>query len=238
MTTAHDKNHPDSTRATKGAAARSASPRSDSHRVLVVEDERRLREMLLASLQEIGMTPTGAPNAETALRLLDQSLFAVALVDLNLPGMSGMEFCEAVHRRWPLVQLVILTGFGDIEAAKRAIRLDVVDFLTKPCGMDELETALSRARHRWVERFMAIPHNVETIEASLSHDTALSDSSSPQEETSVAAMERRLILAALERHPGNREAVAAEIGISVRKLYYRIQQYQRDGYLPPKGSSE
>jgi DNA-binding NtrC family response regulator len=203
--------------------------------VLVVEDERRLREMLLASLQEMGMTPTGAPTAEGALKLLGQGSFAVALIDLNLPGMSGMEFCEIVHRRWPAIQMVILTGFGDIEAAKRAIRLDVVDFLTKPCGMDELEVALGRARQRWIDHWMA---ELQQVEASAPHSPRVAVPSAevtpPQSVTSVEAMERQLILAALERHHGNREAAAVEVGISVRKLYYRLQQYQREGLVPPK----
>ena len=192
--------------------------RAESHRVLVVEDERRMREMLLASLHEMGMTATGAPTAEAGIKLLGGATFAVALVDLNLPGMGGLEFCEIVHRGWPALQLIILTGFGDIDAAKRAIRLDVVDFLTKPCGMDELEVALARARQRWTDRWAAVWHSA----ALAPHPVP------PPSVTSMELMERQLILAALERHQGNREAAAAEVGISVRKLYYRLQQYQRD----------
>ena len=210
------------------------SRRSDSERVLIVEDKRRLREMLHASLQEIGMTPTGAPTAESALKLLEKTNFAIALVDLNLPGMSGMEFCEIVHRRWPAVQMIILTGFGDMEAAKRAIRLDVVDFLTKPCGMDELETALGRARQRWIDQGIAEAQRVESSDAHPARSFASGDFAPPHTVASVEVMERQLILDALERHRGNREATAAEVGISVRKLYYRLQQYQRDGSLPPK----
>ena len=210
------------------------SRRSDSERVLIVEDERRLREMLHASLQEIGMTPTGVPTAESALKLLDQTNFAIALVDLNLPGMSGMEFCETVHRRWPAVQVIILTGFGDMEAAKRAIRLDVVDFLTKPCGMDELEIALGRARQRWIDHGIAETQRAESSDLHSARLFASGDPAPQHTVASVEGMERQLILDALERHRGNREATAAEVGISVRKLYYRLQQYQRDGSLPPK----
>ena len=238
MNAAHHKNHATASQAAapQGEDRQAMSPQSESHRVLVVEDERRLREMLLASLGEAGMTPTGSPTAEAALKLLGQSRFAVVLVDLNLPGMGGMDFCETVRQRWPAVQLIILTGFGDMEAAKRAIRLDVVDFLTKPCGMDELEVALARARQRWIDHWRA---DLRQIEPNASRSTGPADPASPPAvpppETAVEVMERQLILAALEHHPGNREAAAAEVGISVRKLYYRLQQYQRDGYLPPKG---
>ena len=233
MSTSHNSHHhhPARRASIANGVGKATSLQSDARRILVVEDEKRLREMLLASLHEIGMTPTGAPTAEAALRLLDQASFAVCLIDLNLPGMSGMEFCETVHRRWPGTQLVILTGFGDIESAKRAIRLDVIDFLTKPCGMDELEVALSRARQRWIDHSMAdLRAQGSTAPSVLA--TSEDDASPPV--PSIEAMERQLILAALERHPGNREAVATEVGISVRKLYYRLQQYQREGYVPPK----
>src|SRR6516164_406411 len=80
-------------------------------RVLIVEDERRLREMLIASVKECGLVGTGAPTAEAALRLLNAESFAIALVDLNLPGLGGMDFCEQLHQRWPSVQVIILTGF-------------------------------------------------------------------------------------------------------------------------------
>ena len=204
-----------------GAAAKSASRRAESQHILIVEDERRLREMLIACLHEMGMTATAAPTAEAALKLLDHSAFAVALIDLNLPGMGGMEFCEVVRHRWPSVEMIILTGFGDMNAAKRAIRLDVVDFLTKPCGMDELEIAIGRAKQRWLDRWMAGLHAPRP-----------SVPLRPQGATSVEEMERQLILAALERHHGNREAAAVEVGISVRKLYYRLRQYEGQGGLP------
>ena len=208
---------------TEGSNA--SARRAESQRVLIVEDERRLREMLLASLQEIGMVATGAPTAEASLKLLDQSTFAILIVDLNLPGMGGMELCEIVHRRWPEIQMIILTGFGDMDAARRAIRLDVVDFLTKPCGMDELEVSLARARQRWIDHWKGESH---------SHPASASPDPASTQSPSVGDMERQLILDALERHDGNREAAALEVGISVRKLYYRLQQYQQDGSVWPK----
>jgi DNA-binding NtrC family response regulator len=224
-------------------------------RVLIVEDERRLRDMLIASVKECGLVGTGAPTAEAALRLLNSESFAIALVDLNLPGLGGMDFCEQLHQRWPTVQVIILTGFGDLESAKRAIRLDVVDFLTKPCGMDELEVSLERAQRRWQERSLTMTVVTRPIEqpgpAALTHSSPRGAGHAPSAAMPVHAtptqgpppataaplsmeeMERQLIFAALERHHGNREAAAADVGISVRKLYYRLQQYQKQGFQPP-----
>jgi DNA-binding NtrC family response regulator len=203
--------------------------RATCRRVIVVEDERRLREMLIASIRIMGLEPEGAPNGESALRLLERTVYATAVVDLTLPGMGGLEFCEAVRQRWPAVQLVILTGFGNLDAAQRAIRLDVVDFLSKPCAMGDLEAALERARQRWLDRCLAVETPVQAPPAAISPDAP-----PPRPGVSMEEMERQLIFAALARHQGNRDAAAAELGISVRKLYYRLQQYHRKGIGPPQ----
>jgi len=114
-------------------------------RVLLVEDELRLREMLTRAVREMDFEITAAPSAEQAMRLLENHSFDIAIVDLNLPGMHGLTFLETTHQRWPSLQSIILTGFGDLDAARKAIRIDAVDFLTKPCPLGELELALGRA---------------------------------------------------------------------------------------------
>jgi DNA-binding NtrC family response regulator len=212
-----------------------ASPRAMSHEVLIVEDERRLREMLHASIVEMGLHPTTVASGEAALKLLSHRQVAVAVIDLHLPGMNGLELCERLHQQKPDIQMIILTGFGDLDAAKRAIRLQVVDFLTKPCRMDDLEHALSRARLRWFSRWASEtpaespkPAAAETPPVAA---PAANVSAGARSQVSVEEMERELILQALARHHGNRQAAADELRISVRKLYYRIQQYQKQGFL-------
>ena len=208
-------------------------PRSASQRVLIVEDEKRLRELLQASVIEMGLEPTIAASAEAAMKLVSQQFFALAVLDLNLPGMNGMELCERLHQQKPHIQVILLTGFGDLDAARQAIRLEVVDFLTKPCGMDDLEHALNRARLRWLDRWA--DELTADVTATVIQELTPAVSASPAAEQltqrSMEDMERELILASLARHDGNRQAAAAELGISVRKLYYRLQQYQRLGLI-------
>jgi DNA-binding NtrC family response regulator len=208
--------------------------------VLIVEDEVRLREMLTRAVQEMGFTPTAAGNAEAALRLLDGRAFDILVVDLNLPGIGGLEFLEQARARWPATQAIILTGFGDLEAAKQAIRLDVADFLTKPAPLGELEKALDRARNRRLQFGSAEaprPHlpdraaeagDEEDDEEPVAPEKAAAGGPTP----SLEEMEQRHILAVLEKNHGNRTATAAELGISLRKLYYRLGQYQKQGLIP------
>jgi len=201
-------------------------PPSEAREVLIVEDELRLREMLHRAVREMGFNPTVAATGEAALREADKRQFDIAIVDLNLPGMGGLTMLERLRDSQPDVQAIVLTGFGDLDAARAAIRLDVVDFLTKPCALGSLEESLDRARRRHFKVTDPEPH----IEPQPAQFTAPTE---PQpERLSLEELEQRHILAVLEKNDGNRTATAAELGISVRKLYYRIGQYQKQGLLP------
>ena len=209
-------------------------------RVLLVEDEPRLRAMLLRALREMGIEPAGAESAEQALRVMEQQAYPVMIIDLNLPGASGLDLLRAVRQRWPDVQAIILTGFGDLDAAREAIRLEVVDFLTKPCSLGDLETALSRTFRRAMHELPTAsepmePHSADEYDLRPkqrhSPNPAPLSTAAPEGEEglSLEDLERRTILTVLEKNGGNRAATAAQLGISIRKLYYRISQYHNRG---------
>lgn len=182
-------------------------------RVLVVEDEPRLRDLMTASLPEMGFEPASARNGEDALRMMRNDPREIVILDLQLPLMSGMEVFEKIKAEWPATQVIVLTGFGNLATARRAIQLEVVDFLTKPCHLSELEAALQRARRRYT----ATP--------------APDSSAAPElEALTLAQSEYRQIVAALRRHNGNRTVAAQELGISRRTLHYRLAEYQTLGY--------
>jgi DNA-binding NtrC family response regulator len=175
--------------------------------VLVVEDEGKMRELLCRAIGGFGFKAEGVKTGEEAMRLMDQNRRDVVVLDLNLPGMGGMDLFEEIRRRWAGTQVVILTGFGDLESAKRAIHLDVVEFLTKPAHLGELELAMDRARRR--------------IKASRG-DMMAGDTDKPEK---LADLERQHILEVLERNGRNRAATAEALGISLRTLYYRLEEY-------------
>jgi len=199
----------------------SPAPRRQA-KLLIVEDEPRMREVLLRAAESWNLLTSSARSGEEALRIMESAPNDIILLDLNLPGMSGMDCFETLRQRWPKTQVVILTGFGDLDAAKRAIHLDVVEFLTKPCHLGDLERAIDRARRR-LEPLGPEPPAPEPPK---------SPEPSPQTEpgTTLDEMERQAIMAALARNHGNRTATAAELGISLRTLYYRLSEYQRQGY--------
>src|SRR5271154_4363611 len=128
----------------------SKPPAPDEVRVLIVDDEGRLRDVLTRAIASWGFQVAGARSGEEALRLMQASKFDISILDLNLPGVSGIELFEKLRAANPEHQVIVLTGFGNLETARATIRLDVVDFLEKPCPLGELEKSLHRATQRLV----------------------------------------------------------------------------------------
>jgi DNA-binding NtrC family response regulator len=197
-----------------------AKPNSLPQRVLVVEDEPNQRNLFLQALPSMGFEAVGAASAEEALKLLKNDVFAIAMLDLNLPGMNGMELFELICHDYPHMSVVIVTGYGELETAQRAIRLDVADFLTKPCPLGELELALDNA---WKKHLARRPQQKPALADSQERESI----SSPQDRQSLNLqdVEREHIIESLRRNNNNRTAAAKELGISVRTLYYRLAQY-------------
>lgn len=188
-------------------------------RVLIVEDEPRLRELLAEVVPDMGFPVTVVRSAEEAERLMEAEVHTIVLLDLHLPGENGMEFFQRLRNRWPQTQVIIVTGHGDLDAARQAIHLDVVDFIRKPCHLRDVEVALDRARRRLGGAAIA-----EAVEASGALTTEHTET--------LAEVERRHILSVLDHHNGNRTAAAADLGISRRTLHYRLKAYQDGEHSP------
>ncbi len=183
--------------------------------VLIIEDEPRLRDVLSDALRSWGLTSTTARSGEEALRSIDNHPADILLVDLNLPGMSGIETLTELRNRGIDSPAIILTGFGDLQAAKDAIKLDVVAFLTKPAPLGELEQAIDRARKQ------------------LKPDLPIRVPDAPTGALPVKLeeLERQHILNILKKNSGNRTQTAKELGISRRTLQYRLTEYQEKGWV-------
>lgn len=187
-------------------------------RVLVVEDEASLRALLIRAATEWGFSATPASSGEIGVRRNETDPFDIAVLDLILPAMNGIDTLAQLRRTSPNIQGIILTGSATVAAAKAAIHLGVVEFLTKPCNRGELEQALERAR-----RCVMNPLPTGTTQA----EPAASAGPSWQE------VERQHILAAVDRNGGDRAGTARELGISRKTLYNKLKEYLRQGFNIP-----
>lgn len=121
--------------------------------VLVVDDDANLTQTLELGLAQRGFVVSTAQRAEEALSQLDTQDVDVVLTDINMPGLGGLEFASQVGERHPDTPVIVLTGFGSLEAAVAAIRAGAYDFLSKPARLDAIVIALERAvQHRALRR--------------------------------------------------------------------------------------
>jgi DNA-binding NtrC family response regulator len=137
------------------------TPSRTPTRLLIVDDDTQLRQNLARRFQSQGMSVTEAGAGEEALARAAEGRCDVALLDLNLPGMSGIELLEKLKERQPELEAIMLTGHGSLETAIQAMKHGAYDYLTKPFQMRELEihvqkayekAQLSRREWQWVEQ--------------------------------------------------------------------------------------
>ncbi len=114
-------------------------------RVLVVEDQALVRDLVVQVLREEGHAVDAVETGEEALRRLEGELYDVALLDLALPGIGGMEVLAAARTLQTDAQFVMMTGHGSVASAVEAVRLGAFDYLSKPVDVDELALVVERA---------------------------------------------------------------------------------------------
>lgn len=113
-------------------------------RILVMDDELSIRLFLEETLTGDGHHVVTAESGEQALALVAQQPFDLALLDLNLPGMSGMEVLAALHQQTPDTVVIILTAHASLETAVEALRQGAHDYLFKPCKTVQLRESIRK----------------------------------------------------------------------------------------------
>ncbi len=114
-------------------------------RILLVEDHSALRDALAIALDGCGHRVVVAETASSALRALEAGRFDLVVTDIRLPEGDGFQVLEAARAAEPRVPVIVMTAYGSMEAAVRALRLGAVDFVEKPFDIDEMEARVHRA---------------------------------------------------------------------------------------------
>ena len=113
-------------------------------RVLIVEDERNVRMTYRSALETEGFDVTEAESGAAAVEKFAQSKFDVAVLDLRMPEMDGLELLEVMRDKNIKTPAVIITAYGDVPNAVKAMKLGAIDFLAKPVTPDQLRTHSER----------------------------------------------------------------------------------------------
>jgi DNA-binding response OmpR family regulator len=133
--------------------------------VLVVDDEDTLRYFLRLNLQEHHYHVMEAADGRTALNLIEENDFDVALVDLHLTDMDGLDIMRHLRRVSPQTSVIILTGYATVDSAVEALRQGAHDYLTKPYNTTELLASVADGvARRSVETQISVENQPQILE--------------------------------------------------------------------------
>src|SRR6058998_1412756 len=113
--------------------------------VLIIDDEEEIRESIELLLNSEGLSTDTASTGEEGLKKIEENLYDAVLLDLMLPGKSGMEIHKDIKRIDPTLPVIIITAIGALETAVTAIKDGSYDYITKPWNNEKLVVIVSNA---------------------------------------------------------------------------------------------
>jgi len=196
------------------------SPMTNRCRVLIVDDDVDICVALDEVLRDLGYETHCCTSGTEALSVMDGSDFDVVVTDLRMPSLDGIGLCERIARNYN-VPVIVMTAFGETQAAVDALRADAVDFMTKPFTSETVAKA--------VERAVSIGLGRQTVRK-------LTDSAAPQfeqvpvddAEVSLDHLQREHMDKVLRAVRGNKAEAARVLGIDRATLYRRMKRFGWD----------
>ncbi|MAI69843.1 MAG: transcriptional regulator [Rhodopirellula sp.] len=135
-------------------------------RILFADDETNLQELMRVELPRMGYAVTVCPDGLTAVAALEKEPYDCLFVDLNMPGLNGLEVIARARELRPEIEAVVMTGKPSQETAIEALRYQVFDYLTKPARLAEISGMLGRVNERRHARrqLAALEHRLRRAE--------------------------------------------------------------------------
>ena len=172
-------------------------------KLLVIDDEASQRDHLKGALEHAGHEVSSAENGDDGIAALRANPFDVVITDLRMPGASGLEVAEESKKINPLTKVILVTAYGEVDTAVKAMKAGAYDFLTKPIDFTQLELILNRI-HEHTVVMAENRHLREVLKQQPSFDSI----------TSVSAeMERVLNLAARIADSNSSVLIRGETGV-------------------------
>jgi two-component system NtrC family response regulator len=136
--------------------------------ILFADDERSLQELMKLEIPRMGHRVTVCPDGLTAAAAMEKDTFDCLLVDLDMPGLNGIDVIARAKELSPDADAVVLTGKSSLETAIAALRHGAFDYLTKPCKLVEIEALLRRVqeKRKLTQQYRALKRRLERIEGS------------------------------------------------------------------------
>ncbi len=137
-----------------------------SLKILFADDERTLQELMSMELPRMGHEVTVCPDGLTAVAALERNTYDCVLVDLDMPGLSGIEVIAKVKELSPDTETIVLTGKSSLQTAVAALRHGAFDYLTKPCKLVDLERLLNQVaeKRELTNKYRAIRRQLQRVQ--------------------------------------------------------------------------
>ena len=116
-----------------------------SARILIVDDDEVSCQLFAETLESDGFSVEQVTSGDAALARLEADTYDLLLIDVRMPGTSGLEVTRIAHNKFPALPIVVMTAFGSIDTAVEAIHEGAFDFISKPMNLAEIKSTLSRA---------------------------------------------------------------------------------------------
>jgi two-component system, NtrC family, sensor kinase len=120
--------------------------------ILLIDDEEDVRDVMAMALGDIGYRVITAHDGESGLAEHRRARPQVVVTDIRMPKMDGLSVLQAIKEADPETEVIVVTAFGEMDIAIRALQLDASDFITKPVNSEALYMALDRAKNRYADR--------------------------------------------------------------------------------------
>lgn len=118
-------------------------------KMMLVDDEERFLATTQKLLSKKGYDVLTAASGLEALEILEKKIIHVVILDVKMPGMDGIQTLKEIKSRFPLVEVIMLTGHATVESAVDGLKSGATDYLMKPTGLDELIQKAEEAFEKW-----------------------------------------------------------------------------------------
>lgn len=169
--------------------------------LILVDDDEAFRKALGQALSKRGFAVSLAQDADSAERLAEEQVFEYALVDVRMPGRSGIEVVELLHRLDDGTRIVVLTGYGTIANAVAAMKAGAVDYLTKPVDAAACERALLGRKEMPAGQNEARVPSLDRVEWEYLQRVLSDSDGNISEAARRLGMHRRSLQRKISRHP-------------------------------------
>ncbi|MDA0264422.1 MAG: response regulator [Chloroflexi bacterium] len=140
------------------------------HQILIVDDEQGLRELLQENLEDAGYICFAASNGRTALDIMSAESIDLAIVDVMMPEMSGLELFQLMREKYPWVAVVFVTAVDQMDVAVSQVKNGAMNYLVKPVSKTRLIDAVSEALNQQSE-FLENTGHQQHLEELLVHQS-------------------------------------------------------------------